>query len=378
MVRRVAARKPRRRSRGGPKRKPARSPRRTERARKVYALLGVLLVVLAASFLAVFAWSVLGEEPSGDLVELQVRSEDRSEVVRELVKATLISEPALFRAYMAVFAPFSELEVRPHLLRRGLSPRSILQRLVGVGDRESFRVTLPEGYTARQISQRLEEAGICSSVAFQTAVEIGGDAGGSAEGFLFPATYRFLADSHPSEVVARLTREARARLEKVRKEGKPSPDLATLGFEDSEIVTLASIIEKETGRKGERERVSRVFYNRLLSPEAETRGRLQSDPTAAYGCLVDPLGPPSCANYDKVVTPSMLRDNANPYNTYRHAGLPPGPIANPGEASLRAALRPSPGDELYFVANGKGGHVFSRDFAAHKRAVERLKKVRSE
>ena len=97
---------------------------------------------------------------------------------------------------------------------------------------------------------------------------------------------------------------------------------------------------------------------------------LQSDPTASYGCLVLGSQIPSCAGFHGTVTPSLLRDPANPYNTYRHAGLPPGPIANPGLAAIEAVLVPSQSDFLYFVAKGGGRHSFSRTFAEHREALE--------
>src|SRR5690606_1608141 len=108
--------------------------------------------------------------------------------------------------------------------------------------------------------------------------------GPSAEGYLFPATYEFFVDSDPVLILERLVFEFRKRLARVKKQSAPHPDLERLGFGDREILTLASIIEKETAQADEAPRVARVFLNRLLSPDSETKGRLQSDPTAAYGC----------------------------------------------------------------------------------------------
>jgi len=110
----------------------------------------------------------------------------------------------------------------------------------------------------------------------------------------------------------------------------------------------------------------------LRDPEFRPARMLQSDPTAGYGCVVSGAEIPSCAGFHGSVTPALLRDSANPYNTYRHAGLPPGPIANPGEASIVAVLAPAQSDFLYFVAKGQGTgrHSFSRTFAEHREALE--------
>jgi UPF0755 protein len=149
------------------------------------------------------------------------------------------------------------------------------------------------------------------------------------------------------------------------------------GVNSHGVVILASVIERETSKGAERAKIARVFLNRLLEPDAETKGRLQSDPTAGYGCLIDPLVAPSCRDFAGKITPRMLDDAANPYNTYRHAGLPPGPISNPGEQALKAVLSPAVTQDLYFVADGNGGHAFSETYAQHRAAVRRLKASKS-
>jgi UPF0755 protein len=126
-----------------------------------------------------------------------------------------------------------------------------------------------------------------------------------------------------------------------------------------EVVTLASIVEKETGVPEERARIASVFHNRLA------RGmRLESDPTVIYGI----------SGFDGNLRRVHLEDAGNPYNTYRIAGLPPGPIANPGAEALRAAVRPERSDYLYFVSRGDGTHVFSRTYAEHAREVTRFQR----
>lgn len=240
------------------------------------------------------------------------------------------------------------------------------------------RVTLsvPEGFDRFQIASRVEAAGICPRAAFLSATEDRAalDAlavsGASAEGYLFPATYDFLIDTDAARVVERLVRETKKRLERIRASSTDTTSAIVLNEHD--WITLASIVEKETGAEDERPLVAQVFLNRLAAPLGETNGRLQSDPTAAYGCLLAP-SLASCRGFAGRVTPEMVRDPNNSYNTYRRAGLTPGPIANPGEGALRAVVAPAGGDALYFVADGTGKHVFSRTYEEHLRAIERAR-----
>ena len=139
---------------------------------------------------------------------------------------------------------------------------------------------------------------------------------------------------------------------------------------EREILTLASMVEREAARTEERSVIASVFFNRLDSPDFKPHRMLQSDPTAAYGCALHPELE-SCRGGYAHVTPEMLRDAANAFNTYRHPGLPPGPIANPGEAAIIAVLAPANTDFLFFVGNGDGRHTFTRTFEAHEAAVPR-------
>jgi UPF0755 protein len=172
-------------------------------------------------------------------------------------------------------------------------------------------------------------------------------------------------------------REGLERYERVLREvGAPDPDVLRLGLGRHEVLTLASVVERETAAGAERAKIARVFLNRLLAPGGETGGRLESDPTAAYACRGGVEPPPeSCAGFEGVPTPALLRDPSNPYNTYRRAGLPPGPIGSPGEAALRAVLAPARGDWLYFVAGAGRRHVFSVTFAEHRVAVRALREA---
>lgn len=343
-------------------------------------LFGLFLAGILAA-LALFGWSLKAGGVPGAVVHLNVESADKGRVARTLFQAGLVHSEPLMAAYLAVLSPGLQIQVRSHVLRKGLSPRELMQRLGEQRGRPHREVTLPEGLSVLQVAERLEQNEICSAVAFRDAAkdpEVLGDLGleGSAEGYLFPARYPLKVDSDPKKIVIRLVQEAKKRIFAAYEQAPPSEDLGRLGLSERDVVTLASVVERETGLQAERARVARVFLNRLLFPEAETRGRLQSDPTAAYGCLIAPTESPSCAAYAGRVTKEMLRDPSNRYNTYRHAGLPPGPICSPGESALRAVLSPAPGGELYFVANPRGGHTFSVTYDEHQKAVERLKQAR--
>jgi UPF0755 protein len=301
-----------------------------------------------------------------------------AQLSERLVEHGALRSPRLFRAYLQLLQPRFEVAAGEHLLNDAGSPGELSRRLAHRAGRSSEYVTLPEGFQLLQVGERLERAEICTLAAFRRAVkdpallrELGIE-GVSAEGYLFPASYALLADSDAREVVRVLVAEAKRRLLKVLAghPGRLEQLSRDFGFHERDVLTLASMIEKEAQVPEERGLVASVFFNRLRDPAFRPARMLQSDPTASYGCIALGAEIPSCSGFHGAVTPALLRDAANPYNTYRHAGLPPGPIANPGEASIEAVLAPAESDFLYFVAKGAGHHIFSRTFAEHREAVE--------
>lgn len=335
-----------------------------------------MLALLLLALSPLWIWSRLGGPGSGKILTVQVAPE--APLAALLVERGALESPGWFAAYLALLEPGFELVPGEHLLRDDASPHELVQRLSRGSNRGSERITLPEGWQSLQVGQRLERAGVCTQAAFRRAVsdpallqELGIE-GPSAEGYLFPASYGLLVDSDAREVVRVLVAETKRRLGK-RLAAHPER-LAQLerdfGFRERELLTLASMIEKEAQAADERPLIASVFFNRLRDPEFRPARMLQSDPTASYGCLTMPRDIPSCAGFRGVVTPALLRDAQNPYNTYRHPGLPPGPIANPGEPSIEAVLAPAQTDFLYFVAKGGGHHTFSRTFAEHREALE--------
>lgn len=226
-------------------------------------------------------------------------------------------------------------------------------------------VTVPEGWTKFDIARELDRQGVCTQAEFLSAA---GDTSlisdlaphaTSLEGFLFPSTYKFTRHATCEQVAEAMVHEFR----KVWAEVNPA---GTIQFPENltieQVVTLASLVERETPNPSERPLVAGVFYNRL-----KHNGLLQCDPTVQYAMEI--AGHP-----EKNVRPEDLRINS-PYNSYLHRGLPPGPIANPGEASLRAALYPAQTDYMYFVANDQGGHFFSKTLEEHNRNIARYRRL---
>jgi len=225
-------------------------------------------------------------------------------------------------------------------------------------------ILVPEGWTSFDIAEEIEEQGICDREQFLAATRetwlISNIAprARSLEGFLFPSTYEFTRHNSCEQVAKRMVENFKAVWDSI----KPAdPDLLPDGLTPLQIVTLASLVERETPDAQERPLVAGVFYNRLRKGYP-----LQCDPTVQYALALE--GHPV-----KDVKPEDLKVDS-PYNTYTHTGLPPGPIANPGEASLRAALAPVKTDYLYFVANDEGGHFFAKTLAEHDRNVKLLRR----
>lgn len=360
--------------------KKTRPRRRGPRARPRRTLgIGVALGagILLLPPLALFGWASLPGPGSGKRILFDwPEGVDAAGAGARLERAGLLTSPRLFAWYLRLVGGASELEPGPHLLNDSLSARSLAARLTRSRLRATKKLTLPEGWSQFEIARRLEEHEICSEATFRKATrdpalrrELGVQ-GESVEGLLFPATYELAVDSRPEDVIRLLVKTFRKRFDALSAKHPGSVEglRQKRGWGEHEIATLASIVEREARIEDERPLIASVYLNRLDDPEHKPERMLQADPTAAYGCLIEPTLP-SCAGYDGRVTPTMLRDGQNRYNTYKHAGLPPGPIANPGEASLRAVLAPASTDYLFFVTTGGGKHRFSRSFADHEKAI---------
>lgn len=301
-------------------------------------------------------------------------------LAQELAARGVVSRPRVWALYARVLGAQARLRVGTVLVRDAMRPREILQRVAtGYGPVE-LRVTFPEGFDRFDVARELERWGVVRRDAFLRATEDAsvlaalGIHASSAEGYLFPDTYTVRDDTGAERMVQRLVENAQRRTRDLLRPDTPAMRrLATeLGWGVHEVVTLASIVEKEARLPEEQPVIAGVFLNRLLRAEFRPR-RLQADPTVAYGCLTRTTLA-SCRTFDgRHVLPSMLDDAANPYNTYRHDGLPPGPIANPGLGAIRAVLAAQEHDYFYFVASGGGRHVFSTTLDEHQAAIRRVR-----
>ncbi len=244
-------------------------------------------------------------------------------------------------------------------LNAGMLPAEILAKLVS-GRVVLHQVTIPEGFTMTQIAETLGARGVVDQAEFlrlaqdREFIRTLGIEADSLEGYLFPDTYRFARRTKARDVLRVLADNLwQAFTPELRERAKQ------VNLSIHEVLTLASVIEKETSVDEERPLISAVFHNRLRKNIP-----LQSDPTVIYGLA---------ASFDGNLRRQDL-DNKSPYNTYRVKGLPPGPIASPGARSIRAALYPAPVPYLYFVSRNDGTHQFSSTLEEHNRAVEKYQR----
>ena len=329
--------------------------------RRVLVILLIVFVLAAAWLYCALDTPFRAFSKDGVFVQVQRGATSRS-IARLLKENGVIRSRAAFELY-ARLKGRRPLQAGEYFFDR---PRNAFEVYRWIADGHIYfrTVTIPEGYNTIQIAGLLEKEGFTSREEFLAAArdpELIHDLAPGArtlEGFLFPASYQL--PRHPAardviqSMVARF-REAWAAL----------PEAERSGRSIEQVVTLASLVEKETGKPDERPLVAGVFTNRLK------RGiSLQCDPTVIYALELA----------DRYNGSLLLRDLRldSPYNTYRYAGLPPGPIANPGESSLRAALAPAAEGYLYFVADGNGGHVFSRTLREHNRNVAQYRQKQAQ
>jgi UPF0755 protein len=294
-----------------------------------------------------------------------------------LAREDVIADPFVFAVYARLLGATTRLRDGEIALRDDMTPHTVLMRIARGLGLASVEVLVPEGFSRFEIAARLDHWGVCAPDAFLAATE--DEAllaeleipAASAEGYLFPDTYVFHEGDDPDAVIRTFVAAYRRNAASLIAERDGSLD--DLGLDAHAILTLASIVEEEAAVEEERPIIAGVFLNRLRSATFLPRQRLQADPTVSYGCRVLPDLAPSCAGFDGRITTAMLEDSANPYNTYRHAGLPPGPITNPGLASIRAVLSPTAHDYLYFVARGGRRHAFSATFERHLDGVDALR-----
>ena len=351
-----------------------------KRALVVFAITS-LLGLVALIFVARTAWRY-GDRPGGSArgrVTVEIpNGASAGDVAERLAEGGLIGNPAVFRLYAGQRGVAGRFKAGRYEIVAPASPRQILDTLVKGAADELVAIVIPEGKNLVEVAEIFDAAGIADKSALvgkatdpAFAAELGLP-GGSLEGYLFPDTYRMRPHTPPARVLIPLVRRHRQVFAELRAaHAKTVAELKkTLGFDDHKIVVLASIVEKETGRAEERPRIAQVFINRLRMPTFSPK-LLQTDPTIIYGCTVATPRSPACLKWDGRIRRIQLEDRENPYNTYTHEGLPPGPISNPGRAALEAVMAPDHTPYLYFVAknDGSGSHYFSKSVAEHNAAV---------
>src|SRR5713226_908005 len=332
-------------------------PKRSERARNPFVVVGnaiitiVLVLMIGAGGVYVYGRQKL--EAPGPLQEdkvVNIPARAGMTDISDILQREGVIDNNRWAFIGAVFALKARSELKPgeYSFQKNASLRDVIGTIVE-GKVVQHAVTIPEGLTSEQIVARLTDNDIFSGSVREMP----------REGTLLPETYKFPRGTTREQVIQRMQQTQKRVLAEIWERRNPDIPIKT----PEQLVTLASIVEKETGKADERTRVAAVFVNRLRQ-----KIKLQSDPTIIYGLVggKGTLGRP--IKRSEIQQPS-------PYNTYVVEGLPPGPIANPGRASLEAVANPSRTRDLFFVADGTGGHAFAENYEDHLRNVARWRQV---
>jgi len=326
-------------------------------ARRLATAVAVLCLVASAAALFWFRGAAFGDRslPVAETDVVVARGSTAGEVARELAERRVIASPLVFSLLARTRGLEAKIEAGEYRFPAHESTDEVLHRLVAGGRQIAVWVTIPEGFTAKEVAEVLDGRGLGPAEAFaryflHASLELGGVRTRSLEGFLFPDTYLIPVGAAPAQVAQILTDQFRRELPR-----DAAARTHRLGLTLPQVVTLASLVEREAKADDERRLMAGVYYNRLR------RGMpLEVDASIEY----------TFAHHKDVITlADLARDS--PYNTYKHAGLPPTPIGNPGRPSLLAAFDPQPSGYLYYVYMGNGHHAFSRTLAEHNANVAR-------
>ncbi len=329
-------------------------------SRSAGKLLGWTLAAVAA-FIAVIGLQLVSTPTAAGWTTPRVvvipKGSNSATAVRLLRGGGVLRHPFAFRLLVLATRSGRKLHFGEYTFEAPLAPIDVWRKLVD-GDVTKYSITIPPGANLFDIAKLLSAKNLSTEEAFLATardrtlllgMEIDAP---SAEGYLFPETYQFVKEQTPVEILGILHREFRKRFTAAMSETARKQ-----GYSVTQILTIASIIEKETAAPQEKPLVSAIIRRRLALGMP-----LQMDPTVIYGHRL----------FGKEITRKALQ-TASPYNTYTTPGLPPGPIANPGMAAIEAALNPAKADYLYFVARADGTHAFSRTLEEHNRAVARYR-----
>lgn len=326
-------------------------------------LMAIAAMTIAVAYLELRHWGAtplpLPDPPTVVVVD---PGASLRQVATRLEANHILDQPRRFALLARWRGAAGRIQAGEYRLTPPLTPDGLLALLVA-GQVWRHTLTLPEGLTVVEIAERVEAAGIgsaadfraaCTDPAIRNAAGAGAD---SVEGYLLPQTYQWQRPTTAAALARRMA-VAMARLWTPER----AAAAVAIGLNRHQTLTLASIVEKETGRPEERPIIAAVFLNRL-----RRRMRLQSDPTVIYGL----------ADFDGNLTRAHL-EHDTPYNSYTREGLPPTPICNPGVAAIDAVLHPATTDALYFVSRGDSSHIFSATFEEHERQVNRYQRHRRE
>jgi UPF0755 protein len=352
----------------------------------------IATVIVAASIALVlglgwFAYAKARRYPieahdgSGAQIEVEIpRNQSFPQIARLLASKDIISRPTWFRLYAMWRGDTTNVKAGKYVLTDNMTPQLVLNTLVEGVKEVTVQVTLPEGKNMLEYFELIEQAKIATAAELEklardpTFLAKFGIAGDSIDGYLFPDTYDFRLNEKPSIVLSRLVAKNREVWNAVAKAHNRdfSKLKSDLKWTDRDALIMASIVEKEAVDPAERPRIAQVFINRLTSPTFKPK-RLETDPTIRYGCLVPVKKSPSCIGWDKTggLKRAQLDDSDNAYNTYRHEGLPPGPISNPGRGSIEAVMQPDGSDYFFFVAKDARNHAFAKTVEDHDRNVDK-------
>jgi len=327
----------------------------------VWCLVAILLGTGTCGWYIYYTLITPGPYHSQPIVVLIPQGVQLPTIVRGLVSEGVLANGLVFSWWTRLTKADRKIKSGEYEFTEPLSPLELLRRLTQ-GESRRFVVTIPEGKTVKEIAAFLADKGLGTVESFlclntdPAFLDRWGLPPQGMEGYLFPDTYYLSRFAMPEEILGKM-------IERFYRVFTPAMYRQAEGINMSlhEVVTLASLVEKETGAAAERPLVSAVFHNRLKKGML-----LQCDPTVIYGI----------ENFDGNLTRLHLR-TPTPYNTYVMPGLPPSPIANPGLHSLLATLNPTDRPYLYFVGKGDGTHEFSSDLASHNRAVQRFQKKHS-
>lgn len=327
--------------------------------KKKYSYFIIILIVI----ISVFAANMFAARGGNKSVVVNIPKGASVDKIAEILEdESVIKSKIAFKILSHAKNSASKMKSGAYRLNSSMTPSSIINIIVK-GDTISRWLTIPEGYTIKQIAEKIEKEGYGSAAEFVKLAALEGDQfdtpfpspGKNLEGYLFPDTYLITIGITEKDIITEMYNCFNRKVYEPLKK-----DISASGMSLHEIITLASLIEREARVPKDRAMISSVLRNRL-----DKKMRLAVDATVLYA-----LG----EHKSRVLYRDLEIDS--PYNTYKYAGLPPGPIANPGVESIRAAIHPAKSDCLFYVAKPDGSHIFTKTFEEHKKAISEIRLLR--